>query len=81
MEADGYFTEYPTPPMDRVLGPYQITAFTPAYDKDKYENTSWTLNGKIGDYLKARLHRQLPGPHTSINSNDYSNYLRSAGGS
>jgi iron complex outermembrane receptor protein len=79
MQADGYFSEYPLDPNGVPLKPYQITAFAPAYDKDSYESTSWTLNGKLGvlkavytgSYLDRHLQQQA----------DYSNYLRSAAGS
>ena len=46
MEADGYFSSYPYAPNGTPLQPYQIIAFQPAYDKDHYESTSWTLNGR-----------------------------------
>jgi iron complex outermembrane receptor protein len=80
MEADGYFSDYPYAPNGTPLQPYQIIAFTPAYDKDKYESTSWTLNGKLpydlrlvytGSYLDRHIQQQA----------DYSNYLTSAHGS
>jgi iron complex outermembrane recepter protein len=84
MEADGYFDEYPQSSNGTTLAPDQITAFTPAYDKDRYESTSWTLNGKFGDlgnfgdlkfvytgsYLDRHINQQT----------DYSNYLRSGTG-
>jgi iron complex outermembrane recepter protein len=47
MEADGYFAQYPIANDGAHLAPDQITAFTPAYNKDKYESTAWTLNGRI----------------------------------
>jgi iron complex outermembrane receptor protein len=80
LEADGYFAEYPTAADGQGLGHYQIAAFTPAWDKDKYESTAWTLNGNIGDYLKG----VYTGSYLDRNidqQNDYSNYLRSAHGS
>jgi outer membrane receptor protein involved in Fe transport len=85
MEADGYFAEYPQDANGTNLAPYQITAFQPAYDKDHYESTSWTLNGRFkdlfgqygdlravytGSYLVRHIEQQ----------NDYSNYLRSGAG-
>jgi iron complex outermembrane recepter protein len=78
MEADGYFNEYPVAPDGHALAPYQIAAFAPAYDKDKYEATSWTVNGKVADwklvytgsYMVRHIEQQA----------DYSNYLSSAGG-
>ena len=49
------------------------------YDKDKFENTAWTVNGKIGD-LKADVHRGVPGAQPLDQTNDYTNYARSNGG-
>jgi outer membrane receptor protein involved in Fe transport len=78
MEADGEFTQYPVGSDGQVLGPWQVTAFVPAYDKDRFENTSWTLNGKLGDlkavYTGGYLDRHID------QTNDYSNYTRSAEG-
>ena len=79
MEADGYFYDYPYAPDGAKLQPYQIVAFEPAYDKDRYESTAWTLNGKLGllsavytgSYLDRHIQQQA----------DYSNYLTSAHGS
>ncbi len=85
MQADGYFADYPIGSDLQPLAPYQITAFEPAYDKDRYESTSWTVNGFLpdvfgsfgglktvytGSYLDRRINQQA----------DYSNYLRSGGG-
>ncbi len=78
MEADGYFAEYPIGSAGQTLGQDQITAFNPAYDKDKYESTSWTLNGNIDDfktiYTGSYLVRHVE------QQNDYTNYLKSGGG-
>jgi len=80
LEADGYFYAYPESPDGRVLQPYQITAFVPAFNKDHYESTAWTLNGEFGPGLKlvytgSYLRREIDGQQ------DYSNYLRSNVGS
>jgi iron complex outermembrane receptor protein len=80
MQADGYFSEYPIGSSGAALQPYQITAFTPAYDKDHYESTAWTLNGKIGDLLRVVYTGSYMTRHIDQTS-DYSNYLRSAVGS
>jgi len=86
MEADGYFSDYPTSTTGAALAPYQIDAFSPQYDKDRYESTAWTLNGKFpgllgqfgdlkavytGSYLSRHIEQQQ----------DYSNYLTSGAGS
>ena len=67
------------------LGNFQIQAFAPAYDKDKYESTSWTLNGRFGSFgdfgdLKFVYTGSYLDRHIQAQE-DYSNYLRSAGGS
>jgi iron complex outermembrane receptor protein len=80
LRADGYFYAYPKDSNGVTLAPYQITAFTPAYNKDKYESTSWTLNGKLPlnmsmVYTGSFLDRNIDGQQ------DYSNYMRSTTGS
>jgi iron complex outermembrane receptor protein len=78
MDAEGMGEQYPVGSNYQQLGPWQVTSFSPAYDKDKYENTSWTVNGKIGDlklvYAGAYLDRTIE------NAMDYTNYARSQGG-
>ncbi len=78
MEADGSFQQYPIGSDGQPLGAWQETSFVPQWYKDKWENTAWTLNGKIGDiravYTGAYLSRTID------NSVDYSNYSRSGGG-
>lgn len=78
--ADGYFYEYPFDSNGNALGNHQIAAFTPAFNKDKYESTAWTLNGRIDDLLKvvytgSYMVRNIDGQQ------DYSNYMRSGHGS
>src|SRR5258708_1395088 len=78
LEADGVFAQYPVGSDGQALKPLQVTSFTPTYDKDKFENTSWTVNGKIaflnvvytGGYL-VRTTQQV---------GDYSNYARGSYG-
>jgi iron complex outermembrane recepter protein len=84
MRADGYFQDTPVSPSGQALGPGQIVAFNPAYNKDKYSNTAWTLNGKLADLgrfgaLKAVYTGSYLDRHVDETS-DYSNYERSAGG-
>jgi iron complex outermembrane recepter protein len=74
MHADGYFYAYPFSTNGNALQAHQITAFTPAYTKDRYESTAWTLNGKIGD-LKAIYTGSYMDRHVDAQQ-DYSNYLR-----
>src|SRR5262249_24021229 len=76
MEADGYFYAYPTSTDGVTLPKYALTAFTPAYTKDRYSSTAWTVNGKFGDlpnmvYTGSYMVRHIDGQQ------DYSNYMRS----
>jgi outer membrane receptor protein involved in Fe transport len=80
MNATGYWYTYPQDSNGTTLGQYQITAFTPAWNKDKYESTSWTINGKLPGkldlvYTGSYLDRNIDGQQ------DYSNYMRSTTGS
>ena len=85
MEADGSFAQYQygsdygvNPSAPQQLGPWQGTFFSPAYDKDRFENTALTINGKIGDlklvYAGAYLIRHVD------QTADYTNYTRSTSG-
>jgi iron complex outermembrane receptor protein len=78
MDAEGTDEQYPISSQEIPLGPWQETSFTPAYDKDRFENTSWTVNGKIGDFKLVYTGGYLD--RTIDNAADYSNYTRSAGG-
>ncbi|MFM7028204.1 MAG: TonB-dependent receptor [Chakrabartia sp.] len=54
------------------------TLFSPQYNKDDYSNTSWTVNGKLGDfkliYTGAYLKRHIS------QQGDYTNYARATYG-
>jgi iron complex outermembrane receptor protein len=80
LQTDGYFYAYPADSNGNTLQPYQITAFTPAYSKDRYESTAWTVNGRIADLLKVVYTGSYMVRHIE-GQQDYSNYLRSVYGS
>ena len=74
MEADGIFSQFPVGSEGQALQPLQVTVFSPSIDKDRFENTALTINGKIGD-LKA----VYSGAYLVRNVNqvqDYTNYAR-----
>jgi iron complex outermembrane receptor protein len=52
MNAQGVFYQQPNASDGAPLRPLEVTLFNPSYDKDKFESTAWTVNGKLG-YLKA----------------------------
>jgi outer membrane receptor protein involved in Fe transport len=74
MNAQGVFYQMPYASDGQPLQPLEVTLFNPSYDKDKFENTAWTVNGKIGDlkavYTGAYLVRNVD------QVQDYTNYTR-----
>lgn len=74
MEADGVFAEMPNGSDGQKLQPLQVTLFAPNVDKDKFENTAWTLTGRI-----AALKAVYTGGYlirTVDQVADYTNYAR-----
>ena len=67
-------TRCPTASDGAPLQPLEVTLFNPSYDKDKFENTAWTVNGKFGDlkavYTGGYLVRNVD------QVGDYTNYAR-----
>jgi outer membrane receptor protein involved in Fe transport len=74
MDSQGVFYTMPYSSDGVKLDPLEVTLFNPAYDKDKFENTAWTLNGKLGDlklvYTGGYLDRHVD------QEADYTNYAR-----
>jgi outer membrane receptor protein involved in Fe transport len=74
MNSQGVFYQQPNASDGSALAPLEVTLFNPAYDKDRFENTAWTLNGKFGP-IKA----VYTGGYLVRNVNqtgDYTNYAR-----
>ncbi len=86
MDAEGVFYEMPngsegagltsggTPIGGQPLPPYSVNLFNPSYDKDKFENTALTVDGKVGPlslvYTGSYLVRNVE------QVQDYTNYAR-----
>jgi outer membrane receptor protein involved in Fe transport len=74
MNAQGVFYQMPDSSDGAPLPELSVTLFNPSYDKDKFENTAWTLNGKVADlklvYTGAYLVRNVD------QVQDYTNYAR-----
>jgi outer membrane receptor protein involved in Fe transport len=74
MNSEGVFYQQPNASDGAPLQPLEVTVFNPTYDKDKFENTAWTLNGKFGDiravYTGGYLVRNVQ------QEGDYTNYAR-----
>jgi outer membrane receptor protein involved in Fe transport len=74
MDAQGVFYQQPNASDGAPLQPLEVTLFNPTYDQDKFSNTAWTVNGKLGllkavytgGYLDRNVHQLA----------DYTNYSR-----
>ena len=78
MDAEGQSSTYPISSDGQQLQPLQTSVFVPAWDKDRYSNTAWTVNGKIGD-LSVVYTGGYTDRHIS-EQQDYTNYARAVGG-
>ena len=74
MDSGGVFYQQPNASDGASLHPLEVTLFNNAHDKDKFESTAWTVNGKFG-VLKA----VYTGGYLVRNvdqAGDYTNYAR-----
>ncbi|HWG70626.1 MAG TPA: TonB-dependent receptor [Steroidobacteraceae bacterium] len=74
MDSRGVFYQMPYSSDGAPLQPLEVTLFNNAYDKDKFENTAWTVNGKLG-FLKAVYTGGYLVRHVD-QVGDYTNYAR-----
>ncbi len=74
MNSQGVFYQQPNASDGAALAPLEVTLFNPSYNKDKFESTALTVNGKLGDlkavYTGGYLVRNVE------QSGDYTNYAR-----
>ena len=74
MDSQGVFYDQPYGANGQALAPLQVTLFNNSYDKDRFENTAWTIHGKVGVlravYTGGYLVRNVE------QVGDYTNYAR-----
>jgi len=74
MNSHGVFYDQPNASDGAPLQPLEVTLFNNAYNKDRFSNTAWTVDGKIGDlkfiYTGGYLTRNVD------QIGDYTNYAR-----
>jgi outer membrane receptor protein involved in Fe transport len=74
MEADGVFAEMAANSLGQPLPDLSVQLYNPSYDKDKFENTALTIDGRVGAlklvYAGAYLVRNVE------QVQDYTNYAR-----
>jgi iron complex outermembrane receptor protein len=78
LDAEGMPVQLPVSLGLTPLQPLQESSFMPAWNRDKFTSTAWTVNGTLGD-LKAIYAGAYLSRHVDANM-DYSNYTRTAGG-
>ena len=74
MNSQGVFYQQPNASDGAPLRPLEVTLFNDAFDKDRFESTAWTVNGKFGElkavYTGGYLVRKVE------QVGDYTNYAR-----
>jgi outer membrane receptor protein involved in Fe transport len=85
LNTQGVFYQQPNASDGGSLQPLEVTLFNPAYDKDRFESTAWTVNGKIGDikavYTGGFLDRHVDqqGDYTNYARGNYADYYQCVG--
>ena len=74
MNSQGVFYQQPNASDGAALGPLEATLFNSAFDKDRFESTSWTVNGKFGPVKAVYTGGYLVRNVEQIG--DYTNYAR-----
>jgi len=83
--SEGVFYQQPNSSDGVPLAPLEVTLFNPAYDKDKAEQTSLTVDGKVGwlkavytgGYLVRSVEQQ--GDYTNYSRGVYADYYQCYG--
>jgi outer membrane receptor protein involved in Fe transport len=74
MDSEGVFYVTPQSSAGQALPDLGVQLYNPSYDKDKFENTALTVNGKVGDfklvYSGSYMVRNIQ------QQGDYTNYAR-----
>jgi len=74
MDSQGVFYQQPNASDGAALHPLEVTLFNNAYDEDQFENTAWTVHGRIG-VLRAIYAGGYLVRHVD-QVGDYTNYAR-----
>src|SRR5882762_1748474 len=84
-DSRGVFYQQPNASDGKALAALQVTLFNSAYDKDKFESTAWTVNGKFGPlkavYTGGYLVRHVDqiGDYTNYSRGLYGDYYQCVG--
>ena len=85
LDSEGVFYQQPFASDGAPLKPLEVTLFNPTYNKENFENTAWTVNGKVGP-LKAVYtggylvrHVEQVGDYTNYSRGVYADYYQCYG--
>ena len=74
LDSRGVFYQQPNASDGAALQPLEVTLFNAAHNKDKFESTAWTVNGKFADLKAVYTGGYLVRNVEQIG--DYTNYAR-----
>jgi iron complex outermembrane recepter protein len=74
LHSQGVFYQQPNASDGAALNPLEVTLFNPSFDKDKFESTALTVNGKFGDLKAVYTGGYLVRSVEQVG--DYTNYAR-----
>jgi iron complex outermembrane receptor protein len=74
MDAEGVFYQMPNSSDGAPLPKQSVTLFNNSYNKDRFENTAWTVNGRIGALRAVYTGSYLVRNVSTVQ--DYTNYAR-----
>jgi len=74
IDAQGVFYDTPNGSDGEPLPPLSVQLFNPSYNKDKFENTALTIDGRVGDLKLVYSGSYLV--HNVDQVQDYTNYAR-----
>jgi len=74
MDAEGVFYQMPKSSDGAPLPPQSVTLFNDSYNKDRFENTALTINGRVGDLRLVYAGSYLARNVSTVQ--DYTNYAR-----
>jgi len=85
MDSNGVFYQQPYSSDGTPLQPLEVTLFNKAYNKDRFESTAWTVNGKLsalklvytGGYLVRNVDQV--GDYTNYARGKYADYYQCYG--
>ena len=74
MDAEGVFYQMPKSSDGAPLPPQSVTLFNHSYNKDRFENTALTIDGRVGDLKLVYAGSYLVRNVSTVQ--DYTNYAR-----